>query len=50
MTFGLDMNEGVTIEAAEKEYISHWRLNVFPGDKSLYYINGHKYMLHVLYQ
>lgn len=27
MTFGLDMNEGVTIEAAEKEYISHWRLN-----------------------
>lgn len=27
MTFDLDMNEGVTIEVAEKDYISHWRLN-----------------------
>ena len=27
MPFDLDMNEGVTIEVAEKDYISHWRLN-----------------------
>ena len=27
MTFDMDMNEGVTIEMAEKDYISRWRLN-----------------------